>query len=280
LTYPKKGERQRRAIDVLDILPEQHLTLSSYSHGSSDRARNFFFGTQQLPTMAAPNQGIIALNSKAVAKICQGQYQDATMLLGRALRRVKERMMETEPKAACSDDCINDYEADDYTVRSCLIDVDEGNSSAVFSMYNRALVVNGTDNETIFSSRNEATVSGVLLFNMALCYHIQGLHSPDEHHKLEKALQFYKAAAAIINLNHNICGADRLLYLAIYNNKAHIFSNLFCDDEAQRCLAWLQEGLLLCDEDDEADDLVNSDLVDIQMNVTLFSFSRSHAPAA
>ncbi|GKY99658.1 hypothetical protein MPSEU_000919800 [Mayamaea pseudoterrestris] len=229
--------------------------------------------------MPAPqNQGIIALNSKAVAKMCQGQYQDASMLLGRALRRVKERML--DPKVV-SDESSSSDESEDYTVRSCFIEVDEGNSSSVFSMYNRALVVNGTDNETIFSSRNEATVSGILLYNLGLCSHIQALSGLDDHHKLEKAMQFYKAAAAIISLNQNLCGADRLLYLAIYNNKAHIFSNLFCDEEAQRCLAWLQEGLQLPEEHvTENDELVNRDLVDIHLNVALFHGNRSHAPAA
>ena len=226
--------------------------------------------------MEAPNQGIIALNSKAVARICQGQYQDATMLLGRALRRVKERMMEPDVKSG-SDEGLDDYEVEDYTVRSYVVDVDEGNSSSVFSMFNRALILSGTDNETIFSSRNEATVSGVLLFNMALCHHIQGLRGLDEYHKLEKAMQFYKAAAAIINLNHSLCGADRLLYLAIYNNKAHIFSHLCCDEDAQRCLVWLQEGLL---QSEEEDDPVNSDLLDLHVNVCLFTAGRSHAPAA
>jgi tetratricopeptide (TPR) repeat protein len=233
--------------------------------------------------MASLNQSIIALNSKAVGKICQGEYQDATMLLGRALRRIKERMLDSETELhQPPTDADEPDEADDFTLRSYLVELDmEGTELSVFSLYNRALVLVGSDNDTVCSPRNEATVSGVLLFNMALCYHIQGLGRPEDHHKLEKALQFYQAAASIIGLNHNLCGADRLIYLAIYNNQAQIFSNLFCEEEVQQCLSWLQEGLeCSAAEGDAEDDLVSNDLIDIHLNVALFHGSRAHAPAA
>jgi tetratricopeptide (TPR) repeat protein len=279
MTFSSERRPSKKGNFDLDVRPTilPVLAFASYHHHFCSQ---LFFITLA-STMAAPNQGIIALNSKAVAKMCQGQYQDATMLLGRALRRVKERML--DPKFVSDGGDFDDehYAAEDYTVRSCYIEVDESNSSSVFSMYNRALVVHGSDNETIFSSRNEATVSGILLYNLGLCSHIQALSGMDEHHKLEKAMQFYKAAASIINLNQNLCGADRLLFLAIYNNKAHIFANLFCEEEAQQCLAWLQQGLEQTEEGDaEVDDSVNRDLVDIHLNVALFHGTKSHAPAA
>lgn len=229
--------------------------------------------------MAILNQpGIIALNAKAVARLSEGQYQDATMLLGRALRRIKERMLDTDPKSEDEDETEEEeMDAEDFVLKSCPVGFDMATDSSI-SLYNRAFVLSGIDNETIFSTRNEATVSGVLLFNMALCYHLQGIRGLGDHQKLEKALQFYEAAAAIMGLNHNLCGADRLIYLAIYNNKAHIFSVLCCEEDAQRCLSWLKESLE--GSEVEGDNLLCNDLVDIHLNVALFHGSRRHAPAA
>jgi tetratricopeptide (TPR) repeat protein len=220
-------------------------------------------------------QGIIALNSKAVVKLTQGQYQDAAKLLGKAIRMVQQGMLDHDTKL---DDESQEEKSEEYALESCPVDFDAGTDSSVFSLYNRALLLTGIDNKTIFSSRNEATVSGVLLFNVALCYHLLGLQQPSDQRKLEKALQFYKAAAAVIGLNYNLCGADHLIYLAVYNNKAHIFSILLCEEDAQRCLSWLKESLEVTEED--SDQLFSNELVDIHLNVALFHGSRRHAPAA
>jgi tetratricopeptide (TPR) repeat protein len=222
-------------------------------------------------------RSIIELNAYAVHLICDRKYQRAGMVLAKALHRLRAQFSQTREVTnefqQKSDNTTHSLR-EENVVRSIYVPQNDlMDDSFVFSVYNRALLITGSDLQVIYSCHNEATVSGVLLYNMALSHHLQGLYCESE--SLEKALRLYEAANSILSLNRSFCCADRLVFLGIWNNKGAIYSMRHQNREAQECLDEVKLGLETVISQD-----LHGDLSEISLNVTLLHGKMANAPAA
>jgi tetratricopeptide (TPR) repeat protein len=115
--------------------------------------------------------------------------------------------------------------------------------STFLAAYDRALVIN---NES--AQLDDLKLSAVILFNMALLHHSRGLRSTNGD-SLDRASRLYCFALGILEMHHTPTAND-LLWLALYNNLAHIDSYLFRIDSMKASLEQIRTLLRpLFDED-------------------------------
>ena len=79
-----------------------------------------------------------------------------------------------------------------------------------------------------------------VLFNLALCYHMQGLQGNKQVDLLSKALNFYRAAHALASTISPSNETGHVLMLATINNMGHIHALLHEKEEEQSCLLMMR----------------------------------------
>ncbi|GKY91474.1 hypothetical protein MPSEU_000119700 [Mayamaea pseudoterrestris] len=160
-----------------------------------------------------------------------------------------------------------------------------------FSFYSSAFVFAGSKAELATTSLNEIRVAAVILYNLALCFHVHGISRAASESYFSKALQLYQTALGLLeemaSVSQTLVDKDSLLMLALYNNIGHIYS---CDHktaETQACLDIIQSILaknstLEGSNDDwyKANTLRESQYLEFHLNVVILHGTRRHPPAA
>lgn len=211
---------------------------------------------------------ILALNTRACFLMSANKYRDAGILLVSALRQIQESQ-----NTCRSLDDIAQVREKDLLIQPIRIGKDDHDCSS-FSLYNWALLVMNHDHASLCSLQNEIKLSAVLLYNTGLCYQAMGLAEGTEHSSFPMALKMYEIALSLLCTCDS---TDRLLRLALFNNKGYIMSYFYEHDEAQACLANIKYLLAITYAPDEVQ---REDILEIRMNVALLLGKHSHAGAA
>jgi tetratricopeptide (TPR) repeat protein len=111
----------------------------------------------------------------------------------------------------------------------------------LFAFYNRAFVLS-PHADIIHGTACEVLLAPVLLYNMGLAYHCQGIRNGTSR-ELKLALQLYKASLQVFEDERqcfsSLCNQADLL-LALINNMGHIFSHFYDLKGMDRCQRHLQ----------------------------------------
>jgi hypothetical protein len=177
------------------------------------------------------------LNNNAVACLCAGYSVEAMTLLQVSLSKLRSKFAESRdsgPKASGIDESVKqgeEFEAGPTVMPSGRIDraecptVGAVKDTSFLTMYRQAFLVQ----VDALSSDDDSALSAVVLFNMALLHHTQGL-TDGKSEALERANRLYSMAVDIVLVFESPKGTC-LLLLALYNNLAHLSSLLFRTDE-------------------------------------------------
>jgi hypothetical protein len=215
-----------------------------------------------------PNECVDA-NQKAVAMLHNGDHDQALASFRRALIGIQECVLESvDPEderqgimAFChshrqllpieqqgTKDEMNG-EINNLVFSVALGDSESAESQGattpgnLFGFYNHAFVVKVlVPNMVTRTSRQEidhyAMVSTVLVFNIAVTYHIEGLlYGPSSSNNLRKALQLYLMATALLVTKQG--GDVQDLYMG------HIYSHFSEQEDAMQCRVYLYQALFI-----------------------------------
>ena len=192
---------------------------------------------------------VIRSNGKAVSLLRDGKCAESAREIRHALSQLKKVIMHPDDDSAISEDSSDssttyvdmDAESSSFSednespISSIIVPVETGASIAqigAFSLFNRALVI--TQRDQIMTMR-ESRVSCILLYNAALCHHIEGFQSGCSQ-ELSSALQFYQYAFSLLTEANDVENDDLLLLLSLINNMGHIYSNVFDFPAAEHCM--------------------------------------------
>lgn len=192
-------------------------------------------------TESKNDEKVMDLNNKAVSFIQQDSYSEALFYLKGALRLVKGGLDQTTRAEEDQDDEYTTVaQGEGVTVQSVLVNQRTDASSRVSSsnMYDRAFLLSGASEEEIYSSRaNMNRTSCVVLYNMALVYHLSGTKGNKQDQNYRNALRLYSMGSRILSDGAMTYSSDYLLSLALVNNQGHIHANYFRNNEAQACFS-------------------------------------------
>lgn len=105
-----------------------------------------------------------------------------------------------------------------------------------FSLYDRAFTIKSADENVLFSETNRNRTLVVVLYNMALTYHLMGIRDANDQKKnLKRSMRYYRMAMEVLARNNNI-DRKKIMYLAVSNNMGNIYAHLFETTRAQLCL--------------------------------------------
>lgn len=115
---------------------------------------------------------------------------------------------------------------------------------SVLTFYDRAFTFLNHENMDFDSPENKSSMTAMVLYNMALAHHRQGIklgRSKD----LAVAMQFYRMAHSVLDQVKNVVGIEvhLLLLMALLNNMGHIHASTYNIEQTQRCIAWLKRAL-------------------------------------
>jgi predicted Zn-dependent protease with MMP-like domain len=210
----------------------------------------------------------IALNNNAVDLMRQGYLHDVNPDFRLALDKL-HRIDEQEDVNLADNFVTPTF----LSVRSVPLEHSLSNSSSyqdhhIFSLFDRALVIDGAELVAASSNADKDCSAAVVLFNTGLAFHLQGRRDiRSQQTSFKKALSFYKMAFEILER----CSkseeeeVNQLVHLAVVNNMGHINSH-FCEGtEAQNCLHLLQTMLETMKS--SGIDILNHEYLPFSMNV-------------
>ncbi|KAL7575483.1 hypothetical protein ACA910_020069 [Epithemia clementina (nom. ined.)] len=209
---------------------------------------------------------IVYLNHKAIVVMRKGRYSEAARLLQMALDRIdpeSEKMEDYDDDEEYGNYDINDDDEDDEFLNFVLEAVPLTPPPSVrwqeevkpFLLLDRALAVLPLapsttrlhsqsspsptalleDRDILSSPERCHFLACVLLYNKALCSHLQGLEG-GRSADFEDSLMNYNMAVGIMSDFFTSNPSKLLLELALLNNKGHVHYDLVDLEETQRCL--------------------------------------------
>jgi hypothetical protein len=189
----------------------------------------------------------ILLNNNAVNLMQQGNFEKVASEFRSALavlHRVGQHGgVDLNDKVTTNCISVRSVPLDDL-----LFDTSSHQDHHAFSLFDRALVIDNAKLAAACSIGGQDCITAVVLFNVALAFHLQGRRNIClQQTSFKKALQLYKMAFEIMERWLDFVDSDEevnlLVYLAVINNIGHIHSH-FCEGrEAQHCLHLLHVGL-------------------------------------
>jgi tetratricopeptide (TPR) repeat protein len=209
---------------------------------------------------------ILVSNLKAIELLSAGSYRAAITAFGSMLRILIQQV------SGESDDTKDD--TPDLAIKPVSCEALAWSSPArsslkddTFKFYDKAIHILGADVNSVLTARKHNKVSVIVLYNMALAFHLMAAHSAtDKYSHLNTALNLYKMALNV-NKKSDVHGIDNFLSMAILNNMCSIHAHSFNMEHMQGCLESLKECLdIFRDSCELADDGVEL----FHMNVIIF----------
>lgn len=115
----------------------------------------------------------------------------------------------------------------------------------IFQFFNRAMLLQDHEDymlSLVNSPKKRSRTMATILYNIAICYHLQGLHTGIGQ-AYSHALNFYGQAYSTIEQSSQQYGFQDalLLVLALFNNMGHIHNIALVNSEKTRqCIYWMQ----------------------------------------
>jgi hypothetical protein len=192
------------------------------------------------PTLNVP---AAVLNNSAVAYLQAGRPAEAMELLQIGLSHLRDqfvekrgRQLEQAPSRDQDDD--DDAMVEEYNLPYKPTYVSAVSSIPVFwqqdvsslTLYDRALLVDT-------ALEGDEILSSVILYNMGLLHHNRGLESGVSNF-LHRGYRLYQISLDILTRQNS--ASDPLLLMALFNNMAHVASNLFQVNEMRAALGHIR----------------------------------------
>jgi len=224
---------------------------------------------------------IVALNNHGVGLLQQGKHMTALAKFRSALDTLKERIDEEVSTEASDDQGIENQDLSETSLNSASsgttttssscssvrlgvppyrIQVDNSTANTteasasphnVFCLYSHAFEfpaeqgdTEGSDTSRTSTFPDQLDASTVLLFNIAITYHLQGLQTSADKSSncLNTALSIYKmidslllASSESTSEENNNNASLKIFRMAVYSNMGHIHSHFFVREEETRC---------------------------------------------
>lgn len=250
---------------------------------------------------------IYAMNSKAVSLLLEGNHEVSYFTLQKALEDYRDGLNQFD---AAMDEGDMDVDStvlysvaihlQDATVQHKSIYTADSSSSCSSSaaasfpactsesgyantegIFNRAFVLHQEEEDDCASPQDlEHTVPAVLLYNMGLCHHLQGMStSLNQSARLRKAMQLYAMAHNMLEqASDALNDMDILVLLALSNNMGVLQGAQFCNRMgAQTCCQTMERILASQDCLEVLDD---DDLEFFSTNLMFLSEFQQHGVAA
>jgi tetratricopeptide (TPR) repeat protein len=209
----------------------------------------------------------IILNTQAVFLMRQGNFQGAISVcwiaLDELLSRGPEDQHEDVSRIFLS---VSSIHLEDHF---SLLKPSSYQDDHTFTLFDRALIFDNAELAAVSSDAAQNCVSAVLLFNMGLAFHIQGVcvhNLRSQTTNFKKAMKLYEMAIEILE---GCKGCDDelngLLHLSLFNNMGHICSHFGETKHAKRCFKWMQAVLQAMECSDE--DIHGEEFVPFHVNV-------------
>ena len=230
---------------------------------------------------------IVPTIATAVDMMRASRYSETMDLLRSGLGHLlslAERAAPISPSpfsCSCSSDTSISLES--VSLRLCEEDDDETSKHHFFgasafgalAIYDKALRFAGETTDSIFGEGdNVHRASSVLLYNTALVHHLLGLQGPHQQRHLKKALKLYEMAIDVLHNCKKHNDVDKMITLAIFNNKGHVYCQFSELSHVQVCIDWLKSILDCCDCDFQ-----NSDEL-LHFRLTVLLWDAENCPPA
>jgi hypothetical protein len=109
------------------------------------------------------------------------------------------------------------------------------NDSGLLCVYDRAIVVS-------YQEDDSEVMSAVIMYNMALLSHSRGLQL-SRFKCLLRATKLYRMAISILMRRESIRSSVSILFLALFNNLAHVYSYTYEVHKMNECLECMRQTL-------------------------------------
>lgn len=200
--------------------------------------------------------------------MCMGNYRAAGNLLLVALHLLdgSQCKFSTGVSIGC--------EGQDLQIQPVMIHWREAESS-FFYLYHWAFTiarVSDGDSSSLFLS--DTRITAILLYNTGLCCQAMGMAETTEHAFFNEAFKLYTMALLLLDFGDT---NDRLLHLAVLNNRGFIMACFYEYGAAQECLGSLK---YLLETTKTSEWAIREHVLQIHMNVTLLYGEHTHAGAA
>jgi tetratricopeptide (TPR) repeat protein len=224
-----------------------------------------------------------SLNNEGIHYINKGNYEEAMKVISRGLNLV-EKVLSVQDIPTKTDSYSMGLDMDEPETLLCeflqldpeypsaaLTEAIKGNKPFIFSS---PIYVPSVVNQAV-TLKYLATLSFILLYNLALAYHLSAIDGQLCLKKLEKALSLYELAYAIQTTELSI-----LQTMAIVNNLGHIHTALGNQEQSQLCFKHLLSTVMLLKDYGEEGESVDSLDGFILNCLPLILVGEASAPAA
>jgi tetratricopeptide (TPR) repeat protein len=193
---------------------------------------------------------------KATSLLQQGQYKRAMEMLQSSLVDLRSRLEEDSShiNKVTGVDAAHDWRHSDTEIRvlalhTSLHPTEETTfplrSQGFFSLYDRSLAIASEDEldqedcDKGTSSLDEHRLTAVVLYNMALCYHLRATQQQGSSNDrfMRKSIRLYNLALELLQGNPDSWprSSDALVCLAVLNNLGHAYQHFNEVEKAQSC---------------------------------------------
>jgi tetratricopeptide (TPR) repeat protein len=221
------------------------------------------------------------LNNEGIHYINKGNYEEAMKVISRGLNLLK-KVLSVQDIPAKTDSYSMGMSMDETLPceflqldpeypSAALTEAIKGNKPFIFSS---PIYVPSVVNQAV-TLKYLATLSFILLYNLALAYHLSAIDGQLCLKKLEKALSLYDLAYAIQKTELSI-----LQIMAIVNNLGHIHTALGNQEQSQLCFKHLLSTVMLLKDYGEEGESVDSLDGFILNCLPLILVGEASAPAA
>jgi len=233
---------------------------------------------------------IVPTIATAVDMMRASRYSETMDLLRSGLGHLLSLAERTSPTSSsllssCSSDTLVSLES--VSLRLCEEEEDHedepskqyffgASAFGALAIYDKALRFAGETTDAIFwEGDNVHRASSVLLYNTALVHHLLGLQGPNQQRHLKKALKLYEMAMDVLHNCKKHSAVDKMITLAIFNNKGHVYCQFSELTQVQVCIDWLKSILDCC-----AGDFPNRDDELLHFRLTVLLWDAEHCPPA
>ena len=218
------------------------------------------------------SEQVIELNNCAALHIESGDFDEAVLELTEALhqfRLMKRPLFSSSTNVDCDSSknvshlslFLNDDDDDDEDVKALIHDTDDGEDSEELFVYRHPIRIERNPNEIPELGHTTSTfLSFSVIFNMAICYHLQASCCEKEHKEdteegqflLEKSKHLYELGYRLLR-SEDFSFSIRIS-LALTNNLGQVLKNLQEHQKADLCFERLLSTVMFlmdCGADDE-----------------------------
>lgn len=222
---------------------------------------------------------IVELNNAAILRMRQRDHAAAAALLHEALENFKDIYERNSPdEEECESSSFyqnprkrprtsleeqkeykeikaaSDHKADQASkigilcsVRIQESDISEQSSipsDNILTFYDRTFIFLNHRDVDFQSAVNKSSLSAMLLYNLAVSHHSQGIRQGNTH-ELAMALRFYRLSHCVLEKVKDVVNLEihLLILMALLNNMGHIHASYYNVDQTSRCIEWLQRAI-------------------------------------